>query len=167
MKHLKVLHVVRHAKSAWDVDGVADIDRSLKSRGIRKAYEISRKLKLSNQVPQKIVSSPADRALHTAVIFARVFEYPLAQLEINNVLYESSTEKILDFIRAFNDEYISVMIFGHNPEFTDLVNNFIKSPLDNIPTAGVVTLKFGSANWKGIDRSNLDGQSFNFPDKEE
>ncbi len=77
MKQLKVLHVVRHAKSAWDYDGVADIDSPLKSRGIKNAYEISRRLKLSDLVPQKIISSPADRALHTAVIFARVFDYPM------------------------------------------------------------------------------------------
>ena len=76
---MKVLHVVRHAKSVWDYDGIADIDRTLKSKGIRNAYEISRKLKLINLVPEKIVSSPANRALHTAVIFARVFEYPLAE----------------------------------------------------------------------------------------
>ena len=72
MKQNKILHVVRHAKSSWDYDGIADIDRTLKSKGIRSAYEISRKMKLSQQLPQLIISSPAIRALHTAVIFARV-----------------------------------------------------------------------------------------------
>jgi phosphohistidine phosphatase len=167
MKHLKVLHVVRHAKSAWDDDGIADIDRSLKPRGIRNAYEISRKLKLNNICPQKIITSPADRALHTAVIFARVFEYPLALMEISNVLYASSTEKILDLIRDLPENQKSLMIFGHNPEFTETVNHFLKAPIDNIPTAGVVTLKFSTADWKGIDRSNLEEQIFNFPNKEE
>jgi phosphohistidine phosphatase len=167
MKHLKVLHVVRHAKSAWDSEGVADIDRPLKPRGIRNAYEISRKLKLGGLIPQKIISSPADRALHTAVIFARVFEYPMAELEINTILYASSTEKVLDLIRGMADSYKKVMIFGHNPEFTDLVNYFVKSPLDNIPTAGVVTLKFNSAAWMGIECANLEGHVYTFPNAEE
>jgi phosphohistidine phosphatase len=167
MKQLKVLHVVRHAKSAWDDDGVADIDRPLKSRGIKNAYEISRRLKLSDLVPQKIISSPADRALHTAVIFARVFDYPMTELEISSVLYATSTEKILDLIRNLSDTYQSIMIFGHNPDSTDLVNHFIKSPVDNIPTAGVATLKFNSASWKEIHRRNLDQHIFNFPNKEE
>jgi phosphohistidine phosphatase len=167
MKHLKVLQVARHAKSAWDSDGVADIDRSLKSRGIRNAYEISRRLKLDGLIPQKIISSPADRALHTAVIFARVFEYPLEQLEINNILYAASLETILDLIRGIRENFNTIMIFGHNPEFTEIVNHFAKKTLDNIPTSGVVTLKFDCTEWSGIDRSNLERQLNTFPKAEE
>ena len=115
MKKNKVLHVVRHAKSSWDYDGIADIDRTLKSKGIRNAYEIARKLKLSNNVPDMMVSSPADRALHTAIIFARVFEFPLGNLQINEILYEFSKDQILDIIRDFDDSKHSLMIFGHNP----------------------------------------------------
>jgi phosphohistidine phosphatase len=167
MKHLKILHVVRHAKSSWDNDGIADIDRTLKSKGIRNAYEISRKLKLNQLVPDKILTSPANRALHTAVIFARVFEYPLVELEMSHILYESSANKIVDLIRKQKDEYQSLMIFGHNPDFTDLVNIFIKSPIDIIPTSGVVTLNFNSLGWKGIDRNNCENQLFNFPNNDE
>jgi phosphohistidine phosphatase len=167
MKYSKVLHVVRHAKSSWDDSDVADVDRPLKSKGIRNAYEISRKLKLGNLIPQKIISSPADRALHTAVIFAGVFGCPFEHLEISEILYESSTEEILDLIRDTSDEYKSLMIFGHNPNVTDLVNRFIKSPVDNVPTSGVVTLIFNSEKWKTIDKKNLEGHVFNFPNKEE
>ena len=164
MKHQKVLHVVRHAKSSWDYDGTADIDRTLKSKGIRSAYETARKLKLSNLIPQKILSSPANRALHTAVIFARVFEYPLADLKMTNVLYESSALKIADMIKNLDDDCKSVMIFGHNPDFTDLVNRFLITPVDNMPTAGAVTLKFNVSKWADISREALEKHIFNFPD---
>jgi phosphohistidine phosphatase len=167
MKHSKTLYIVRHAKAAWDNDGIADIDRSLKGKGKRQAYEISRKLKLKNQCPQRIIASPADRALHTAVIFARVFEFPLSQIEIQNVLYASSTEKILDLISSLPDAAKSVMIFGHNPEFTDLANHFMKTPVPNLPTCGVIVLKFACQKWKDIDRQNLDGQTLYFPAAEE
>ncbi len=167
MKQFKVLQIVRHAKSSWDYSDVADIDRSLKSKGIKNAYEISRKLKLSNLIPQKIVSSPADRALHTAVIFARVFGYPMGNLKISNILYETSTEKILELINDTSDEFKSLMICGHNPNVTELVNRFIKTPIDNVPTSGTVTLKFTSVSWKTIDRNNLEEQVFIFPNKEE
>lgn len=167
MKHLKVLHIVRHGKSSWDFDGTADIDRTLKSKGIRNAYEIARKLKLSNLIPDKIFSSPANRALHTAVIFARVFEYPLSELTIVNTLYESSASKISDMIPEFDEGCRSVMIFGHNPDFTDLANYFLKSPIENIPTAGAVTLKFNTTTWAGISRENLEKHIFNFPSTDE
>ena len=165
MKQTRVLHIVRHAKSAWDYSDVADIDRSLKPRGIRNAYELSRKLKLNNLIPQKIISSPADRALHTAVIFAGVFGYPLGDLEISSILYESSLEKIIDLIRNTDDGYKSLMVFGHNPDITDLVNHYIISSVDNVPTCGVVTLKFSTASWKTIGRKNFETHIINFPNK--
>lgn len=167
MKQLRVLHIVRHAKSSWDYSDVADIDRSLKSKGIKNAYEISRKLKLKNLVPEKMVSSPADRALHTAVIFARVFGYSPGNLVISEILYETSTEKVLELVKDTGDDYGSLMIFGHNPDVTALTNHFIKTPIDNVPTSGAVTLKFSSPSWKTIDRKNLEGHVFHFPNKEE
>jgi phosphohistidine phosphatase len=166
MKNMKVLHVVRHAKASWDFEGTADIDRTLKSKGIRNAYTISRKLKLTNLVPDKIFTSPAIRALHTAVIFARVFEYPLPEVEICPVLYESSVDKILDMIRRTEDQYASVMIFGHNPDFTDLVNAFLKTPVD-MPTSGVVTLVFNTGQWIEISKKSLEKHMIHFPDKDE
>jgi phosphohistidine phosphatase len=167
MKQNKVLQVVRHAKSSWDYDGIADIDRTLKSKGIQNAYDISRKLKLSNQVPDIMVSSPANRALHTAVIFARVLDFSLKDLQISNLLYESSEEKIIDYIKNLPEDHHSLMIFGHNPDVTDLVNHFVKSPVKDVPTSGVVTLVFKCQNWKDISPENLDRELFLFPSKED
>jgi phosphohistidine phosphatase len=167
MKHLKTLYVVRHAKSSWDFENTADIDRTLRPKGIKNAYEISRKLKLGNLIPEKIISSPANRALHSATIFARVFGLALKQVEIRSELYESTVARIVDIIHHVDDQCNAVMIFGHNPDFTDVVNHFIKAPIDSIPTSGVVTLKFNATEWKKIDRSNLAEQLCIFPDKEE
>ncbi len=166
MKNKKVLHIVRHAKASWDYEGTADIDRTLKSKGIRNAYAISRKLKLTNLMPDKIFTSPANRALHTAVIFARVLEYPLSEVSISNLLYESSVDKIVDMIRNTDDKYKSVMIFGHNPDFTDVANAFLKNQVD-IPTSGVVTLVFNATSWNDINKNNLDKNIINFPDKDQ
>jgi len=167
MKQLKVLHVVRHAKSSWDFDGTADIDRTLKEKGIRNAYAVSRKMKLTSLVPEKLLTSPANRALHTAVIFARVFEYPLSKLEISQSLYESSAGSITDMIKALDDSIQSVMIFGHNPDFTELVNSFIKNPINNLPTSGAVTLEFNVARWRDISRGNIVKEVMNFPGNDE
>ena len=167
MDQKKVLHLVRHAKSSWDYEGIADIDRTLKSKGIQNAYEISRKLKMSDEAPDMMVSSPANRALHTAVIFARNLGFSLKELQINNLLYESSADKILEFIKSIPDNSKSLMIFGHNPDVTDLVNHFIKSPVENIPTSGVAKLIFKCQSWKEISADNLEREFFFFLSKDE
>ena len=38
---MKTLYIVRHAKSSWEYEGIKDIDRPLKKRGINDAYLIS------------------------------------------------------------------------------------------------------------------------------
>ncbi len=167
MKQNRILHIVRHAKSSWDSDGIADIDRTLKPKGIRNAYEIARKLKLSSTLPDAIVSSPANRALHTALIFARVFEFPLAKLEISTLMYETSVDEILGFIRNFSNTKNQLMIVGHNPDVTQLVNHFIRKSVIEVPTTGVTTLQFSCDKWRDIAPENMEKYLFYFPSKEE
>ena len=74
---------------------------------------------------------------------------------------------ILDFIRDFDDSKYSLMIFGHNPDVTDLVNYFIRKSVNEIPTSGVTTLMFSCDTWKNIAPENMDKHLFYFPSKEE
>ena len=69
----------------------------------------------------------------------------------------------LESITGTDDSINSLMIFGHNPDFTDLVNQFLKEPLSDIPTSGTVKLEFSCDSWKKIDKTNLVRHSFIFP----
>ena len=80
---MKTLYIVRHAKSSWEYDGIEDIDRPLKKRGINDAYLMSKVLNEEINRPDVFLSSSANRALHTSVIFCNRFKYPLSNLKIN------------------------------------------------------------------------------------
>jgi phosphohistidine phosphatase len=121
---------------------------------------------MDDHIPDRILSSPANRALHTAVIFARILDYPLEHLIICKTLYESSADKILTLIKNTPQNYRSLMIFGHNPDVTHLVDHFVKMSED-LPTSGVATLVFNSETWNGITPENLDHKSFFFPKRDE
>jgi phosphohistidine phosphatase len=166
-KKYKILYIVRHAKSSWDYENVADVDRPLKVKGIKNAYEIARNIKLKNNLPDLIISSPANRALHTAMILARIFDTPAGQVQIDNGFYESSFNYCLERITGTDDKVNTLMVIGHNPDFTDLVNQFLKEPLSDLPTAGTVKLEFGCDSWKTIDKSNLVRHSLIFSVKED
>jgi len=79
---VKTLYIVRHAKSSWEYQGVEDIDRPLKKRGIKDAYLMSKFLSKRINKPDVFISSVANRALHTSVIFCQNFNYPLSNLKI-------------------------------------------------------------------------------------
>jgi phosphohistidine phosphatase len=58
------------------------------------------------------------------------------------------------------------MIFGHNPDFTELVNLFIQNPIDNLPTSGAASFEFNVSHWKDINRNHLIRDVLIFPAKE-
>ena len=162
----RVLHIVRHAKSSWDLDGISDIDRPLKLRGIRDAYEMSRRMKINRNVPVKIVCSPANRALHTASIFVRVFEKDYKMINIDARLYGQGYKKIIEVIEEQDDKITDLMIFGHNPDFSDLAGHFAKQNYIDMPTCGIVSLTFEADNWKSISQENALSEWVDFPKKE-
>ena len=61
---------------------LSDIDRPLKKRGINDAHLMSKVLsELVSRDQTFSISSSANRALHTAVIFCENFEYPLSNFK--------------------------------------------------------------------------------------
>ena len=159
----KILFILRHGKSAWDNPGVADIDRPLKDRGIGDAYIMADRLLKRGSHPDSMISSPAVRALHTAIIFSRVTGFPVNEIIINEDLYQAQVHDILSVIATTDNSRQALMIFGHNPGFTELADYLSGLKIDNIPTSGLVQLKFNTDKWKGISKKCLAGEFFDFP----
>lgn len=163
---MKELLIVRHGKSSWDVEGIADIDRPLKERGILDGYKMAKHLLQRNTKPELLISSPANRAIHTATIFAREMGYPYEKITIHQGIYFAGVEQIFDLISSIRPEINVLMIFGHNPTFTDLANCFISQPIDNIPTTGIVHIQFETNNWSEIKTSKIRNWDFDYPKKQ-
>jgi phosphohistidine phosphatase len=166
MTNTKTLFIVRHGKSSWDIETIADIDRPLKERGIIDAYNIAGRLKNKGQIPKRILSSPAIRALHTAIIFSRVLEVSEEKIFISESLFHADPAEIIKLIGDTPVNIDSLMIFGHNPGFTSLSNILSNLSLNNVPTSGLVRLAFKTDNWEKIGRNNLVEESFDFPSNE-
>lgn len=166
MNGIKELFIVRHAKSSWELNDVSDIDRPLKHRGIRNAYEMARRLKIDRKVPQAFISSPANRALHTAIIFLTVFEVPYKKLSVDARLYTQGLKSIIDLIKSQPNELKKIMIFGHNPDFTELARNFAKNPIFELPTCGVAKFDFKCDAWSDISKEKIVAELFDFPKNE-
>ena len=72
---MKTVLLLRHAKSDWGDDGLADFDRPLAERGKKDAPAMGNVLVDFNCVPDKIVSSPAERAKQTSQLVAQACGY--------------------------------------------------------------------------------------------
>ncbi|GAB1307510.1 phosphohistidine phosphatase SixA [Urechidicola sp. KH5] len=151
---MKTLYIVRHAKSSWAYDGVSDFDRPLKKRGINDAHLMSKILKEKINRPDVFVSSSANRALHTGIIFCKTFNYPMANLKINSSLYSFSDGYLVKTIKALDDGFDSAIIFSHNHGINDFVNSYGNANIDNVPTCGIVGIKFDTKHWKSIKKGS-------------
>lgn len=165
MKDQKQLFIVRHGKSSWKYESIEDIDRHLKEKGIHDAYTMAKRLKDKNIKPDLIISSPAARAFHTASIFARTLDYSPEDISIRNHFYPGDDSEIIDTIKEQDDHVSSVMIFGHNPAFTDTANHFLSKKLDKLPTSGIAMIYFNADSWKEIDKDNVDQVEIDYPKK--
>ena len=149
---MKTLYIVRHAKSSWEYSGIEDIDRPLKKRGIKDAHLISKFLSKEIKRPDVFVSSSANRALHTAVIFCENFEYPLSNLKIKRQLYSFSDGYLVKTVNALDDSFNSAIIFSHDHGINSFVNKFGNKPISHVSTSGVIGIKFDDKHWKNIKK---------------
>lgn len=141
----RILLLVRHAKSSWKDESLADIDRPLNKRGQRDAPEMAARLKQRGLMPDLIVSSPAVRALATARIMAGELGYG-NDIVVDEELYPASPSGVLETVKAIDDSVRIVIIVSHNPTLTELANYFSSEEIGNVPTCGIVMLSI--ADWK-------------------
>tara|TARA_B110000971_G_C20030000_1_gene510919 strand:+ start:3000 stop:3488 length:489 start_codon:yes stop_codon:yes gene_type:complete len=149
---MKTLYIVRHAKSSWEYEGIEDIDRPLKRRGIKDAHLMSKFLSKEIDRPDVFVSSSANRALHTALIFCENFEYPLSNIKIKRQLYSFSDGYLVKTVNALDDGFNSAIIFSHDHGINSFVNKFGNKPISHLTTCGVIGIQFDDKHWKNIKK---------------
>jgi phosphohistidine phosphatase len=159
------LLIIRHGKSSWEEEGLNDTGRPLADRGIKSAELMARRLMKAGMIPELVYSSPAKRALDTALIMVRLWELVPSALEIHEELYMADPSEIGEVVGGVPDKVTCLAIFGHNPSFTIFANRFLSDPIDNLPTAGVVGVTFDSKSWKRISRENVSGTFVDCPKK--
>lgn len=163
---MKVLYIVRHAKSSWDYQDLSDFERPLTARGRRDAPFMAGIIREQNEPPLVIVSSSALRAVTTARTFATELGLPQASMVVTNALYEAGTQDALQIVQAIDDNVKTAMVVGHNPTLTSLVNYLSDVQLENIPTCGCVKIVFSDAeHWSDIAQSSGKLTMFEYPKK--
>ena len=160
---MKTLFLIRHAKSSWKDPSLDDIDRPLNKRGKRDAPFMAKLLRGKGIQPDRLISSPANRALTTAEHFAKAFEVPKSKIDIQDLVYEAAPEDIHQLIRALPTAENTILLFGHNPTFTAVTNYFSEEYIANVPTCGIVQIQANTDTWKQFDKDEGRLTAFYYP----
>jgi len=101
----------------------------------------------------------------TAKKIAKKIGYNKDQISFTKALYHADDDSIFEIIKALDDKHETVMIFGHNPGFTECANLLAGTIFDNIPTCGVASISFDCHSWKDIIRREGKLVFYDYPKK--
>lgn len=163
---MKKLTLVRHAKSSWGDPGLSDRRRKLNKRGKDDALVMGDRLAARGVEADRMITSPATRALKTAETIVMALGHPWDELIIDERLYHASADEILEVVHDLPDYLDDIMLFGHNPGMTDLINMLYTAYLDNLPTCGVFELTYKIDAWPQVGDVPPEKIYFDYPKKE-
>jgi phosphohistidine phosphatase len=161
---MKTLFLIRHAKSSWNNAALPDKDRPLNDRGKRDAPKMGKRLAKRDVKPDLILSSPAMRALTTAEIIAKRLDYKLKEIVVDNRLYAGEADDLLNVIHKLGDTLERVMLFGHNPELTELAHRLSRE-ITHMPTCAVAEFTFDAKSWSNIGKAKPAKVALDYPKK--
>ncbi|MFG0287800.1 MAG: SixA phosphatase family protein [Rhodopirellula sp. JB044] len=156
---LKLL-LMRHAKSDWSGENVADHDRPLNPRGRRDGPAMARWFADFGHVPDCILCSSAKRTEQTAALMESYWRHlgvPTPAVIIRPELYLARAETIFDCISKVGtntDEKgvnfpRTVMVLGHNPGISHAASWLAESAI-GLPTAAVAVYQCDLPDWSNF-----------------
>lgn len=160
---MKNLILIRHAKSSWDNPDWSDFDRPLNKRGLRDAPFMANLLSKKGISPDLIISSTAKRASETAQFFCEAFNYNFDNLQKDLGIYERGSKYIINLLSKLDNKINTVFIIGHNPDITSMATYFSGEFFDNVPTCGIIGVKFNFDAWENITTKNGELMFSEFP----
>lgn len=160
---MKQLILIRHAKSSWKDTSLPDALRPLHKRGRQDAPLMGERLARRGIEPDAFLCSPATRALATAEIIALQIAYPQDEIHVDDRLYGAGLFDLLDMLSELDDSLDSVVLLGHNPGMSELVDFFSPHLIGNLPTCGIVHLGFDVESWSQVGDSEPAEADVDYP----
>jgi phosphohistidine phosphatase len=149
---MRTLYLCRHAKSSWADPGQSDHERPLNERGLRDAPDMAQRFHARGEQLHLIVSSDAARAQATARCFFEELGMRPDRFALEPRLYHASPATIARIVSELPDHSAHVMLFGHNPGFSEAVEYFTGDGPGALPTCGLVRIDFPVEHWRATGR---------------
>jgi phosphohistidine phosphatase len=162
---MKRLIFVRHGKAEESESYASDFVRSLTAKGKDVSAQMAKRLAKREKGELTIVTSPAFRAIETALIFAGITKTDYNSIIINESIYGSfGIDQLIHILEEAGEGIETVALFGHNPSFSMLVNHFSETNRGFMPKSGVACFEFKTSAWNGISAANATLIYFLSPD---
>lgn len=162
---MKTLLLMRHAKSSWEDDRLPDHKRPLNDRGRRDVPTMGDRLAKRELLPDMILSSPAERAKHTASIIAPYVKLPATRITLADELYMANPDIFLSLVQLCDDNVDTLMMVSHNPGITQFASTLTDAAIEHMPTAAIFICRFDVKAWHAVTPGAGQYVAFEYPKK--
>ena len=135
---MKLLTLVRHAKSSWQDQHLSDHERTLNPRGLNDAPLMAKRIADRVVLPDHILCSSATRTQQTCEIFNSTWQQQSASVAFEDALYLSSTGTLQSLIENTDAGVEHLMVIAHNPGLEQLGMLLHPSAPKRLPTCAVL-----------------------------
>src|SRR5687767_7028829 len=156
---MKILYLLRHAKSSWKDDSLRDFDRPLKGRGRDAAEQMGKVLAEERLKSPLVISSPAARARETTEIVLHSSGLGV-EPRFDERIYEADVRTLLEVVSSIPDKTKAAMLVGHNPGFENLLA-FLTGDDRHMPTCALARIALKS--WSDLSDGSGKLESFVTP----
>lgn len=154
---MKTLHLLRHAKSSWDHDGLDDHARPLTPRGRRNARAMGDFLARAGVELDRVRCSTARRAVETWEGVASGFGGNVEKI-LDESLYLADPASLLDLVQREDASVSSLLLVGHNPGLGELAvalcghgsRDALKRMGSKFPTGAWAGIRFDCEAWRDV-----------------
>ncbi|NIA25717.1 MAG: histidine phosphatase family protein [Gammaproteobacteria bacterium] len=147
---MKILLLMRHGKSDWNVASGHDHQRPLSQRGVDAAKTMGRFLSSAGQIPDAIVTSSAVRADQTAQLASDAGDW-VVPIRVTDRLYGTRPEIVLQEVGVEPEDTTKLMIVGHEPVWSLLLSSLVGGGHYVFPTAAVARIDLPAATWADVE----------------
>ena len=136
---MKLLGLLRHAKSDWDDMALRDFDRGLNDRGRRGAAVMGGHIREHGVNWDLLLASPAERVKRT--LDATRLKIPTRWEEH---VYLADSDALVELLQGLEGDPSAVLLAGHNPGLQELIFDLV-APENENALFGIVAEKFPTA----------------------
>ena len=156
---MKLLGLLRHAKSDWDDIGLRDFDRGLNDRGRRGAALMGEHIRDHGVKWAHMLASPAERVRKTLKA-SGLDEGSPGLIDWQEKAYLASAETLIDLLREVEGDPSCILLAAHNPGLQELIfklvppeaeNSLFDAAAEKYPTATFAVLELDIDSWADLD----------------
>jgi phosphohistidine phosphatase len=155
---MRTLSLLRHAKSSWEDERLADFDRPLAPRGLKAARRMGQHMRKIGLAPDLVLCSPAVRTRETAALALAELDRADLKIEYDGALYETEPEVLMARLAGIEDGIRHLLVIGHNPSLQELslmLAGDARAPeraaiAEKLPTGALVVLELAIDGWADL-----------------